>query len=272
MNDKLLAKQQKILAKIQEFTLMDDDFMTVFFDDDIPCTEYILRIIMENDSLCVKSVKTQYSIKNLKGRSVRLDVRATDSSNKVYDIEIQNADDGASARRARYNSSLMDADETVQGMKTEALPETFAIFITEHDVLGGGLPLYHIDRKITELGNKSFNDGSHIIYVNGTYRGADPIGDLMHDFSCKKADEMKSSVLSEKAKRLKEDTKGVQKMCRIMKDLIDEERAESITETKIETASKLLEQRKMSEAEIATFFNFTDEQMRLVKEQVAAFA
>ena len=103
MDDKELAKHQKILEKIQEFTLMDDDFMTVFFDNDIPCTQYVLRIIMQNETLCVKSVKTQYGIKNLKGRSVRLDVRATDSSGKIYDIEIQNADTGAGARRARYN-------------------------------------------------------------------------------------------------------------------------------------------------------------------------
>ena len=65
-----------MLARIQQFTLMDDDFMTVFFDNDIPCTEYVLRIIMENDTLRVESVKTQYGIKNIKGRSVRLDVRA----------------------------------------------------------------------------------------------------------------------------------------------------------------------------------------------------
>lgn len=71
-----MAKRQKMLARIQQFTLMDDDFMTVFFDNDIPCTEYVLRIIMENDTLRVESVKTQYGIKNIKGRSVRLDVRA----------------------------------------------------------------------------------------------------------------------------------------------------------------------------------------------------
>lgn len=29
-----------------------------------------------------------------------------------------------------------------------------------------------------------FGDGSHILYVNGKYRGNDEIGKLMHDFSC----------------------------------------------------------------------------------------
>ena len=262
------AKRQRILAKIKEFTLMDDDFMTVFFDNDIPRTQYVLRIIMENDALFVKSVKTQYGIKSLKGRSVRLDVRAEDDSGKVYDIEIQNADSGSGARRARYNSALMDADATVPKMDTETLPETYVIFITANDVLGDGLPLYHIERTIRESA-KLFDDGAHIIYVNGAYRGNDPIGDLMHDFSCKEADEMKSTVLAEKAKSLKEDTTEVAKMGKIMEEFAREERAEAREEMKIETASKLLEQKKMSESEIADFFNFDDTQMKLVKEQVA---
>lgn len=266
MDEKQLAKRQKMLARIKKFTLMDDDFMTVFFDNDIPRTEFVLRIIMENDTLRVKSVKTQYGIKNLKGRSVRLDVRAEDSIGKVYNIEIQNTDSGAGARRARYNSALMDADATVPKMDTEKLSETYVIFITANDVLGGGIPLYHIERTIRESG-KPFNDGSHIIYVNGAYRGG-KIGDLMHDFSCKKSEDMKNAILAEKVRQLKEDDKGVKKMCKIMEEFAVEER----TEQKIETAAKLLEQKKMSEEEIADFFNFTDAQMKLVKEQVALLA
>ena len=43
-----------------------------------------------------------------------------------------------------------------------------------------GLPLYHIDRYVREAG-KLFEDGSHIIYVNGNYKGDDEIGYLMQD-------------------------------------------------------------------------------------------
>ena len=270
MDKKQLARRQRILEKIQEFTLMDDNFMTVAFDNDIPCTQYVLRIIIQNDTLIVKSVKTQYEIKSLQGRSVRLDVRAEDSSGKIYDIEIQNLDSGAGARRARYNSALMDADATVPKMDTESLPETYVIFITANDVLGSALPLYHIERKITELNNKDFDDGAHIIYVNGSYRGEDAIGSLMHDFSCKRASDIKSGVLSDKVRHLKESEKGVRNMCKIMQDFVREEREDAKAEGKIETATKLLEQKKMSEKEIADFFGFTAEQMNLVREQISA--
>ena len=50
---------------------------------------------------------------------------------KRYNIEIQRADRGAGAKRARYYSSLLDANLLDAGAKYEKLPETYVIFITE---------------------------------------------------------------------------------------------------------------------------------------------
>ena len=46
----------------------------------------------------------------------------------------------------------------------------------------------------------TFQDESHIIYVNGEYEGDDPIGDLMHDCACANPDEMRSKLLAEELK------------------------------------------------------------------------
>lgn len=62
------------------------------------------------DDIKVQEVHTQYSIKNLHGRSVRLDIFATDSSERKYNFEIQRSDKGAGVKRARYNSSIIDAN------------------------------------------------------------------------------------------------------------------------------------------------------------------
>lgn len=40
------------------------------------------------------------------------------------------------------------------------------IFITENDVIGRGKPLYRIERRIEDI-DELFDDGEHIIYVNG---------------------------------------------------------------------------------------------------------
>ncbi len=77
----------------------------------------------------------------------------------------------------------MDANLLKKGEDFDKLPETWVIFITENDVMGKGLPLYPIERCFLGTGER-FEDGSHILYVNGAYRGDTPIGKLMHDFSC----------------------------------------------------------------------------------------
>lgn len=229
-------KKQKLLEKIKNFRLMDDDFMTKFFENDLECTSLLLQIIMENPDLKALESISQANVKNLQGRSVRLDIKATDKTGKIYDIEIQRVDKGAGAKRSRYNSSLIDANLLLSGENTEQLPETYVIFITENDVLGASKPMYHIDRTISETG-EPFGDESHIIYVNGEYRGNTLVGDLMHDFNCSNPADMKIKLLADRARYLKED-KGDGKMCRAMEELVQEFMQEEKEEMIIEMIKK----------------------------------
>lgn len=238
-------KKKKILEKIKNFRLMDDDFMTKFFENDLESTSIVLQIIMENPKLKVLEAVSQSGIKNLQGRSVRLDVKATDETGKIYDIEIQRAVKGAGAERARYNSALIDANLLLSGEKTEKLPETYVIFITENDVIGAGEPVYHIDRTIAETG-KLFGDGAHIIYVNGEFRGNTPVGDLMHDFNCSNPADMKLKVLADRARYFKENEKGVNQMCRAVEELILDERMEEKEEIVIEMLKENFEIEKIA--------------------------
>ena len=77
--------------------------------------ELLLHIIMGKSDLKVEEARTQYSIKNLAGRSVRLDIYAKDTAGKRYNIEVQRADKGAGAKRARYNSSILDVNSLLAG-------------------------------------------------------------------------------------------------------------------------------------------------------------
>ena len=117
---------------------MDDDFMTACFNESPECTELLLRIIVEKSDLRVTSVTVQRTLKNLQGRSLRLDIDAVDSENRQYDIEVQRSDKGAQPRRARYHSSLMDANTLNIGEDFGLLPELYVVFITENDVFGLG--------------------------------------------------------------------------------------------------------------------------------------
>ena len=148
-----------------------------------------------------------------------------DETGRTYNVEIQRRDEGADAHRARYNSSLLDANLTSPGDRYDALGETYVIFITERDVLHEGLPIYHIDRYVRETG-KPFEDGSHILYVNAQCRSDTPLGKLMHDFHCTDARDMNYPVLAERVHYFKDNVKGATNMCRAVEQLARDERAE----------------------------------------------
>lgn len=109
-------------------------------------------------------------------------------------------------------------------------------------MLGGNKPIYHIDRTIKETG-KPFGDEAHIVYVNGAFRDDSEIGQLMHDFSCTDPSDMYYELLAKKNRFFKEDEKGVQAMCKIVEDLIDDEKKESVL--------RLLKIGKLSNEEIS---------------------
>ena len=213
------SRKELYLETLKKFRLMDDDFMAVVFED-IPCTEMLLQIILNRDDLIVKEVHPQYEIKNLGGRSVRLDIFAVDQKGYAYNIEIQRKDSGAVAKRARYNSSLLDAHMTDPGDDYGMLADTYVIFITENDVLKKGLPIYHIERMIKEAA-EDFGDGSHIIYVNSAIRDETALGRLMHDFFCTDPKDMYYKILADRSGYFKKSEKGVRTMCQMMQELGD---------------------------------------------------
>ncbi len=222
-------KHREDLQRLKGFRLLDDDFLTKCFEGNTKCIELVLRIVLDKDDLKVVDVRTQVFVENLLNRSVRLDVLATDSSGRKFNIEIQRADKGAGRKRARYNSSMMDANLLEKGDDFEALPETFVVFITENDVMGKGKPLYQIERCFLDTGER-FEDGSHILYVNGAYRDETPIGRLMHDFSCTNPSDMYYGVLADRVRFFKESKEGIAVMCKVMEDMRYESLQEGIRE------------------------------------------
>lgn len=259
---------QQDLERLQAFRYMDDDFMTACLADNYEGVELILRIVLGKD-IRIRSVRTQEVLKNLQGRSATLDVHAVDSDNKEMDIEIQRADAGAGARRARHNSSLLDAHILKPGEDTKDLPDSYVIFITENDVMKGGRPLYPVERYVT-IGEEKvlFDDGSHILYVNGKYRGDDEIGRLMHDFSCTDPDDMNYEALAKKARYFKKDEKGVAAMCKMLEDM----RNEAAHEADRATAERMIRKGRMSLEEIADYVSISMDELKKIEAEIMQLA
>ena len=229
-------KRQEDLERLRSLRPIDDDFMRCLFKDNIPLAELVLRIITGKPDLIITDCQTQKDMKRLAGaRSICLDAYGTDTMGKKYDMEVQREDKGANPYRARYHSSVMDVENLDAGQKFTELPETYTIFILEKDFYGMGKPIYSIERINLDTG-KPFDDGEHILYVNGEYRGDSDIGKLMHDFSCTDADDMNFELMAERTRYLKENPEGVSEMCKVIEDVRTQERRE----TMIEVARKLL--------------------------------
>lgn len=201
--------QEEYLARIDKLRLIDDDFFSEALDGKIEAVEYILRTVLERNDIVVLETKAQVEYKSATKRSIRLDIKAVDRNQEHFDVEIQRAEEGAGARRARFHGSMIDRDLLGKGKDFDELPESFVIFITENDKYARGVPVYHIERRIEEDDNALFGDGLHILYVNGEYQDVEtPVGRLMHDFYCTESKDMYSKVLADEVKYLKETEGG----------------------------------------------------------------
>ena len=81
------------------------------------------------------------------------------------------------------------------------------------------------------------NDGSHIIYVNGSMRTNDTaLGRLVNDFYCTDAKDMHYKELSDRVRLFKETKEGADSMSNILEEMKNEAKYDE----KIEIALKMI--------------------------------
>lgn len=209
------------MGKVLRANLMDDFYMRKFFDKDVEYIQYVLRVIMGDKGLVVKSVKTQRHLKGSK-RRVFLDIYAIGPDGTEYDIEVQRRDEEASPERAFYNLAMLKTDMLEKRRPYSDLRRAVVIFITEHDVIGDNLPLYTAEFRVNETG-KPLGVDALILYVNNEIQ--DPtteLGRLMHDFSCSDPDRMYSHLLAGRTRQFKDTEEGRSIMSTVWKEAQDE--------------------------------------------------
>ena len=221
-----------MLERIRAMRLFDDELMSLVFSGNIEATQLLIRILLNRNDLTVTKSMTQIQKTNLFGKTVKLDVVAEDIFKTEYNIEIQRAGSGAGARRIRYHQAMLDSHTLNKGGKFKDLPNLFIIFILEEDLFGKGNPVYRV-KKILDIKDEHgnylpFDDDCNIMYVNGEYRGDDPLGKLMHDFSTSNADEMYFKEFADKMRFYKQDEEGVQMASKIVEEYGDKRAAEAL--------------------------------------------
>ena len=89
-------------------------------------------------------------------------------SDKVFDIELQNAIDFDLPFRTRYYQSMIDTDNLLKGEHYSKLPESFIIFICTYDPIGDNLPSYTYKTCCIENPNRIMKDKITKKFYNAT--------------------------------------------------------------------------------------------------------
>lgn len=117
-----LERRKRIISKLR---MIDDIFFQKMFEDRAACEE-ILRVCMEDPALKVLEVVPQRELKNLQGRSVKLDAYCRLGDGRLVDVEVQRADNDDHFRRVRYNGACLTVNAKVDdGTIQAALMKNF---------------------------------------------------------------------------------------------------------------------------------------------------
>lgn len=252
-------------------TGFDDEFFSAMMQDNDAGTQLLLRIVLRiPDLVVIHTSEIQATKSNLFGKSIRFDCYA-ESVGRRFDVEIQRRNKGADSRRARYYSSILNSNISFDGEEYDQLPDCYVIFITEKDIYKAGKPYYEIERVVKTM-NEDFNDGSHIVYVNGEYKGDDDIGKLIHDLHCVDPSDMNFKPLRERASFLKNTEEGVKQMSEVVEKIVNEHKdgwyAQGKEDKANQIAMKMIQLGTYSDNEIAQLTGLSVDDVKAMKESL----
>ena len=142
---------------VKEFNLTSDLFAGKVFEDVAACQE-LCRLLLRDRTVALKSVRTQYAIRNLETRSMELDIMAERKGGGVVGIEIQMYEETSPLKRTRYYLSGIDMSILEKGKDYDRLPTVAMVYLTDKDFLGGGRGSYLIERKVNDRESSSIAD------------------------------------------------------------------------------------------------------------------
>ena len=173
------------ISTVKRLVPIDDAMFQKMCEDPETCQEIISTIL--DEPVRVISVVPQNSIGNLQGRAVRLDALCELEDGTYVNVEVQKPDNDDHEGRAWYNASVITSDKTPKGVKFKDVKKVIVIYISQFDIFGDGLPIYHIDRVVRETGK--VREGRFTeIYVNAAVKKRDTelnqnVSDLMDLFT-----------------------------------------------------------------------------------------
>ena len=226
--DSRIRHREFLLQGVEDLTLLDDTFMKIALND-IEACQHVIRILMDDPSIEIVEVRSQYRISKLVSKDAVLDILAEDTQGRVYDLEIQRKTTLDHARRTRRYNAMVDAEYLEKGKEYSEMPEVYVIYISETDIWKTqqteSTVEKHFKGQMTE-----YDDGQHTIYINAAINDGSPKAALMQYFKTCDPDDMSQGALSRRVRYLKREKGGIEEMCEYSERIFNGGREEGLRE------------------------------------------
>ena len=226
--DSRIRHREFLLQGVEDLTLLDDTFMKIALND-IEACQHVIRILMDDPTIEIVEVRSQYRISKLVSKDAVLDILAEDTQGRVYNLEIQRKTTLNHARRTRRYNAMVDAEYLEKGKEYSEMPEVYVIYISETDIWKTRQtesPVEkHFKGQMTE-----YDDGQHTIYINAAINDGSPKAALMQYFKTCDPDDMSQGALSRRVRYLKREKGGIEEMCEYSERIFNGGREEGLRE------------------------------------------
>lgn len=161
------TKEGDVCEALRGMNLLDDflfDVTTV----NLEACKIILELSLGIHIRRIRWREGQKVIHNIPGkRGIRLDFYVEDEFGNVFDVEMQNRNEGNLPKRTRFYQALIDAPLLKSGEKNfDSLNQAIIVVICGFDPFGQGLYKYTFENRCEELKELVLKDGCRKIFLN----------------------------------------------------------------------------------------------------------
>ncbi len=262
-----------------ELTFTDGFMFYLAMQDEEICKGVIERLL----GIKIKKIEylnTEETMKvDYEAKSIRLDVYV-ESSNKVFDVEVQTYKEDDIGKRLRYYQSVIDIDNLKHGQPYSKLKESIIIFIATKDLLGYGRARYTFSNICHEDKNIELNDKTlKVIYnLKGDFENLKPAEKELLEYM---ANGKSSNNFTDKIDGIVAELKKQEKwrreymtwemtMLQVQETARNEGLAQGALEAKIESARNFLAMNILTPEQIAQGTGLPLEEVLALQKEIAA--
>ena len=233
-----IRHREFLLQGVENLTLLHDTFMKVALNDIAAC-QHVIRILMDDPTIEIVDVRSQYRLSRLVSKDSILDILAEDSRGRVYNLEIQRKTTIDHARRTRRYGAMVDSAYLEKGKDYDQMPEVYVIYISETNLWETGNTEDPVCKSLSGQ-EQEYNDGLHVTYINAAVNDGSPKAALMQYFKTSNPEDMSQGALSRRVHYLKREKGGMEEMCEYSERIFNGGKEEGLREGRWEMQDEIL--------------------------------